>query len=163
MVIDYPLSLQRRLDIRDWQPFACFERVEDRQRQNQIEVVVGGDPVVTLDAAPETAMDDDVLAPGTCESGDGRHRGSARARPIAGCFRVDVARIKAERAVIAVASPGGKGTDQLATMVAAEIARLMRSEARRRAIAICLGHGRPLKRHPTVTTIMQQSTQPELI
>jgi len=72
------------------------------QREHKIEVVVGGDAVEALKTAAQTAMDEHMLAVGPLEGADGFHQPTTGASAISRCRGVDVARVEAEGAMVAV-------------------------------------------------------------
>lgn len=77
-------------------------RRDNRQPHQHRGIVVGGHPVVPLEPAAEATVDDALLAARPLEHADGRHRRPAGARAVAGRPPVDVARVQAERAMVAV-------------------------------------------------------------
>ena len=97
-------------------------RRNQRQAQHHQPVVVGGEAVVALAVAAEAAVEHDLLAVGAGERADGRHEGAAVARPVARHLAVDVARVEAVRAVVAVAAAGRQGTDHELAVAAAKLA-----------------------------------------
>ena len=116
-------------------------RLHDGQPHHGGEIVVGGDAVVPFEAAAEASMHDGVLALGARKRADGRHGPAAVARSIAGRLAVDVARVEALRAVVAVlASIQGPAYERPA-MPAAKL--LARSPKAARAPLISIGprHG----------------------
>lgn len=138
--LDRPLMLPGRLKLKNRVSLARFGHLEGRQRQDKVEVVVGGDPVMALDATTEAPMHDGIFAVRSNETGDWRHRRTTGARAVAHGFRVDVARIKAHRTMIAVSPSRGKGTDQLAAVPTTEVPGFLGPKARRTSVRISLPH-----------------------
>jgi len=95
-------------------------RRQHRQREHEVEVVVGGDAVEALEAAAETAMYDDMLAIGPLERPNRGHQRAARAGAVAGAPRVHMLRVQAERAVIAVPPATGHRPDEALAVAALE-------------------------------------------
>ena len=77
-----------------------------RKPQQGHRVVVGGNPVLALDAAAVAAMDHHLLAIRPKRDADGRHQRPARARPIPRPPQIDVAGGQAQGTVIAVPAAG---------------------------------------------------------
>jgi hypothetical protein len=102
-------------------------------------MVVRGDAVVALDTAAQTPVHDDVLAFWADECADWRHQAAADARPVAGPFAVDVARVKAQRAMVTMSTASEGWTDHGAAFPAAE--RLGPPEALPRLLSIAIGIG----------------------
>ena len=91
-----------------------------RQRQYDIEVVVGCDAAVALEAATQAAVDDAMLALRPRECGERFHEAAAVARAVARRAIVDVTRVEADGAVVALASAGRRQADHGAAAAAAE-------------------------------------------
>ena len=65
-------------------------------------------------------MDDDVLAIGTLEGADGLHQRATDAAAVAGAAVVDMARVEAERAMIAMVAAAGQWADEAVAVAALE-------------------------------------------
>ena len=76
--------------------------LDQRQPHDRGDVVVRGDAAVPLEPATEAAVDDRLLAVAPREDADRRHARAALAGPIARDAPVDVQRVQAGWAVIAV-------------------------------------------------------------
>lgn len=86
-------------------------RRHQREPEDELEVVIGCDSVVSLEVARQAAVHDRVLAVGTDEGADGLHRTGTGAGAVAGDAPIHVTRVEAIRAVIAVAAPEGNRAD----------------------------------------------------
>jgi hypothetical protein len=115
-----------------------------RQSENEVEVVVGGNPIVPLDAAGKAPMNDHVLAFGPSVGSDRSHRASTRARAVARRVGVDVARVKTERTVISMVSSTNRGTNHRAAAAAAELLGTAEASPPGGSIAVRIGQCRPL-------------------
>ncbi len=87
-------------------------------------------------------MDDDMLAVGTLEGADGLHERAAGAGAVAGASVIDVARVEAERAVVAVVAATGQWADEFVAVAALEA--LVEGVA---FAAPWIAHGRLVQRH----------------
>ena len=76
----------KQADSTTWQ----MARLDDRQREHEIEVIVGGDAAVALEAAAEAAVHDHVLALRPREGADGCHGAVAVAGAISRGTGVDM-------------------------------------------------------------------------
>src|SRR5581483_2274496 len=107
--------LERRLP-----PAAAEARLDQWQPYDQSEVIVRGDPVVSLQPAAEAAVDEDVLPLRTDEDTDRRHRlaavGGTVARPVA----VHVSGVEATGTVVAEAAAARQRANEHAAVTAAE-------------------------------------------
>jgi hypothetical protein len=128
-------------------------RLHDSQPHNGSEVVISRDAVVPLEAAAKAAMDDDVLALRTRERTHGRHRCPTRAGTVAGPFAVDVARVQAARAMIAVLATVQRPPYECPAVPAAKLFARSLKTAHSSLISKCPRHGvlrlsrRPSGRH----------------
>lgn len=96
-------------------------RLNDWQGQDQGKVVVRGDPVMALEATAQAAVDEDVLALWPGESADRSHEPAAITRAIAGGPPVDVARVEADRAMVAMSTAARRRADQGTAVSAAKL------------------------------------------
>lgn len=115
-------------------------RCDVGQAEDEREVVVRGDAAAPLSAAAVAGMHDHLLAVRAAERRDRGHRAAAVARPVAGHGAVDVAGIKTERAMIAVATAGGQHADERATVAAAELLLTWARPTSGGTVRPCLGH-----------------------
>ena len=83
-------------------------RRHDRQREHEIEVVVGLDAVEALEVAAFAVVDDDMLAVGPLKCPNRRHHPTAAAQPVARFHCVDVARVEAVGAMVAMMPAAGQ-------------------------------------------------------
>jgi hypothetical protein len=83
--------------------------------------IVGGDAAMAFHVASETAVHEHLLAVTPEVRADRRHQAAALAEPVAGLLPVDMLRVQAERAVIAVPSPGDWRSDKRLAMPALEL------------------------------------------
>ena len=93
---------------------------DDGEAHDGGDVVVGGDAVVPLESAAEAAVDEDLLAVGPGEDADRGHARAAVAGSVAGCAPVDVKRMQAPGAVVAVATAEPERPGVHAAMTATE-------------------------------------------
>jgi hypothetical protein len=91
------------------------------QSQDQLEVVIGCDTVVALEAACQAAVNDHVLAVAAQKRADGRHRSTAAACTVTRHAAVNVLRVEAERAVVAVLASIGNRHNHCLAMAASEV------------------------------------------
>jgi hypothetical protein len=115
------LVLLRRQVVDPWfRGRACDARLDQRQAHHQFEDVVGGDAVVPLEPATQTAMHDNVLPVASQERADRRHPPAAPARTVAGNAPVDMPGVQTVRTVVAVAASHDSGVDHRFAVTAAE-------------------------------------------
>jgi hypothetical protein len=108
----------------------------ERQAHDGERVVVGGDPADAIDLAAEATMDDHLLAVAAGAEPDRFHQAPAFAGAIAGATAIDMPRVQAERAMIAVASTRYRRADEGPAMPA-----LKRFLAVRDLVRIVVGRG----------------------
>ena len=90
------------------------------QGQHKIEVIVGGDATTALEATAEAAMEQHMLAGAPLEAASGLHAGATIAQAVARLSIIDMARVQAKWAVIAVMPTRGQWRDEAATVLALE-------------------------------------------
>lgn len=108
------------------------------QAQESKGVVVGGDAVLTLDAAAVAAVHHHLLPIRPVGNADGRHQGPARAGTIARPPQIDVAGSQAEGTVIAMSATGDGRPDESTAAAALERIALVLSRARAEGSALPL-------------------------
>ena len=94
--------------------------LDQRQAHDHERVVVGGDAADALGFAAETAVDDHLLAIPARAEAHGLHQRPAFAEAVAGVTAIDMPRVQAERAVIAMPPPRNRRADECAAMPAFE-------------------------------------------
>lgn len=90
------------------------------QAHDQHRVVVGGEAVRVFLAAAEAAVQKHLLAITAGEDADRLHQGVALAAPVAGHGVVDVPRVEAVRAMVAMAPARQRRADELLAVAALE-------------------------------------------
>lgn len=90
-----------------------------RQGQNQIEIVIGGDAVEALEVAAQAAVHQDILAVWSLEIANRGHSAAASARTIS-FAHIDMARVEAEGAVVAMMPTRRQGADETTAIAALE-------------------------------------------
>lgn len=86
--------------------------LDERQAHQEQRVVVGGNPVVALEATAQAAMQQHLLAVWAEERSGRRHERLAVTGAVAGRLAVDVQRVQAAGTVVALASAGERQTDK---------------------------------------------------
>ena len=120
--VGVPIALRRHLPSFLMQLPACrCPRFDDGQPQHRDEIIVRGDPIVALEPARETAMHQRMLALPAREHAHGRHRSAAIARAVAGRPAIDVPRVEAPRAVVAVHAARWRRAYHRAAVAASEL------------------------------------------
>ena len=94
--------------------------LDQRQTHYDKWVVIGGDAADAFGVASETAVDDHLLAVPARAKSDRLHQRPALAEAIAGMSEIDMSRMQAERAVIAMPPARNGRTDECAAMPALE-------------------------------------------
>ena len=94
--------------------------LDQRQAHDDERVIVGGDAADALGFAAETAVDDDLLTIPARAKADWLHQRPALAEAVAGVTAIDMPRMQAERAVIAMPPSRYGGADKCTAMPAFE-------------------------------------------
>jgi hypothetical protein len=105
--------------------------LEEGEAGQELDVVVGGDAVVALQATAEAAVDEHRFAAEAVEAADGGHLRAAGAGAVAGATVIHMPRVQAKRAVVAVPPAEHGRADQGATVAAAELLATFACGARR--------------------------------
>lgn len=105
--------------------------------QHKREVVIRRDTVMPLDPARQTPVHNRVLAAGTDEHANGRHRAATGAEPVAGHALVHVTRIQTDGAMVAMPPASRHDADERVTVTAPKLLIPPRS---------CAPHGGTLAR-----------------
>lgn len=103
-----------------WCTASCLPRLHLRKAMQDEQTVIGGEPVVTLEAAAQAALDDDLFALGPAERRDGFHQPSAGAGSVAHPSVVDVETVEAVGTMVAMMATGHSRADPLAAVAADE-------------------------------------------
>jgi hypothetical protein len=99
---------------------AAEPRGDDWEPHDGDDVVVCCDPVMSLEAAAEAAVHEHLFALGSREDGDWRHARAAIARPVARDAAIDMQRVEAVGAMIAVAPTVLRLAREYAALTASE-------------------------------------------
>ena len=91
-----------------------------RQRQHQIEIVVGSNTIEPLEAASQALVDNNMLAISPLKHPDGTHQRTAGTRTVPRLLGIHMPRVETVWAVIAVVSTAWQRTHKLVAVAAAE-------------------------------------------
>lgn len=99
---------------------AAESRGDYREAHDGDDIVVSGDPVMSLEATAEAPMHEHLLAVGASEGADGLHARAAVTRPVPGHAAVDVEGVEAPGAMVAMAPAIPRLSDERAAVTATE-------------------------------------------
>ncbi len=99
---------------------AAQPRLDEREPHQEQRVVVGSNPVMPFEATTETAMQQHLLAVWAEERSGRRHERSAVTGAVAGRFAVNVQRVQAAGAVVALLAAGKRQADKCLAVTALE-------------------------------------------